>query len=200
MAHIDYFLFPISPFSYLAGNEMEEVAARHNATITYKPFSLMKVFEATGTLPPGQRHESRKNHRLQELMRIAAHKNLPITLQPAHFPTNPVPAMSAIIAAQSAGEGDLAGLVQYYLRACWADEKDIADDDVVKDGLSSCGFDPKLADSGLLTGSETIERNTNEALERHVFGAPTYLVDDQVFWGQDRLTYLAAYLANKTDD
>lgn len=200
MAHIDYFLFPISPFSYLAGDELERVAARHKATITYKPFSLMKIFEATGTPPPGERHPSRQAHRLQELMRVAAHKEMPITLQPAHFPTNPVPAMSAIIAAQSAGGGDLAGLVQYYLRACWADEKDIADDEVVRAGLADCGFDPNLSNSGMLSGSETIERNTQEALERHVFGAPTYLVDDQIFWGQDRLTYLAAYLANKADN
>ena len=103
--------------------------------------------------------------------------------------------MSALIAAQTAGGGDLGGLCFGFLRACWAEDKDIAQDDVIEQLLVANGFDASLVNSGLLTGSETIEKNTNEALERGVFGAPTYLVDDQVFWGQDRLPHLAAYLS-----
>lgn len=194
MAHIDYFLFTISPFTYLAGTRLEEVAKANGATITYKPFGLLKVFEATGTLPPGQRHPSRQAHRLQEIQRIAEMNDMPVNVKPAHWPTNPVPSMSAIIAAQEAGGGDLGGFVHSILRACWAEEKDIADDSVIKPLLEAHGFDAGLVDSGLLTGSETIERNTQEALERGVFGAPTYLLEDQVYWGQDRLTYLDAHL------
>lgn len=197
MANIDYFTFPLSPFAYLAGTRLEEVAAEHGATVTYKPFGLLKVFEATGTLPPGQRHQSRQAHRLQELSRVAKFNEMAINEKPAHWPTNPVPAMSALIAAQTAGGGDLAGLCHGLLKACWAEEKDIASDEVIKAVLEAHGFDAGLADSGLLTGSETIERNTNEALERGVFGAPTYLVDDQVFWGQDRLPHLAQYLSER---
>jgi len=197
MAHIDYFLFPLSPFTYFAGNKLEEIAAKHGATVTYKPFGLLRVFAATGTLPPKDRHPSRQVYRTQELARIAKMVNMPINLKPAHWPTNPVPSMSAIIAAQSAGGGNLGGLVQDILRACWADEKDIAEDAVVKAALEANGFDPSLADSGMLTGSETVERNTNEALERNVFGAPSYVVGEEVFWGQDRLTYLDAYLAEQ---
>jgi len=197
MAHIDYFMFPISPFTYLAGNGLEEVAEKHGATITYKPFGLIQVFGQTGGTPPGDRHPSRQVWRLQELERIGKMNSMPINLKPAHFPTNPVPAMSAIIAAQDAGGGDLGGLCQSLLKACWVEEKNIADDDVITACLSANGFDEGLATSGMLTGSETIERNTNEAVERGVFGAPTYLVDDQVFFGQDRLNYLDAYLAEK---
>lgn len=195
MAHIDYFTFPLSPFAYLAGTGLEDIAQKHGATITYKPFGLIKIFEATGTLPPGQRHPSRQAHRLQELDRVAKFNKMPINPKPAHWPTNPVPAMSALIAAQDAGGGDLAGLCHGLLRACWAEDQNIAEDDVIKSQLLANGFDAGLADSGLLTGSETIERNTNEALERGVFGAPTYLIDDQVFWGQDRLPHLEAYLS-----
>jgi len=194
MANIDYFMFPISPFTYLAGSGLEEIAAKHNATITYKPFGLIRVFAQTGGTPPAERHPSRQAWRLQELERIAKMNKMPINLKPAHFPTNPVPAMSAIIAAQDAGGGDIAGLCQGLLKACWAEEKNIAEDVVIKEALASNGFDEALADTGLLTGSEMVERNTNEAIERGVFGAPTYLIDDQVFFGQDRLTYLDAYL------
>ncbi len=195
MAHIDYFLFAISPFTYLAGTRLEEIAAKHAATITYKPVNLMKIFEETGTPPLPQRHESRKAYRFQELARISKRTGLPINPTPAHFPTNPAPASFAIIAAQAAGGGDLAGLVHGILRGCWAEEKDVADEAVVRDLLAANGFDPELANSGLLSGAETFQRNTDEALKRGVFGSPSYLVNDQVFFGQDRLDYLNDYLS-----
>ncbi|GHA51879.1 2-hydroxychromene-2-carboxylate isomerase [Amylibacter ulvae] len=197
MAHIDYFTFTLSPFAYLAGDGLEQVAKKHGATITYKPMALMSVFEQTGGTPPAQRHESRKNYRMQELMRVSKKLDMKMNFQPAHWPTNPAPSCYAIIAAQEAGGGDVGGLVQSLLRACWAEEKDISQDDVVRACLSANGFDEGLADSGMLTGATIFESNTEEAVQRGVFGAPTYLVDDQVFWGQDRLSYLDDYLAGK---
>lgn len=195
MPHIDYFTFTLSPFAYLAGDQLERVAAKHDATITYKPFALMQIFERTGTPALPDRHESRKSYRLQEMGRIAKMNGLPINKKPAHWPTNPAPSCYAIIAAQNAGGGDVGGLCQSILAACWAQEKDIADDAVLRECLKDNGFDPELANSGLLSGAETFAKNTEEALVRGVFGTPTYLIDDQVFWGQDRLSYLDAYLA-----
>lgn len=198
MTQIDYFMFPLSPFTYLAGDGLEQIATKHGASITYKPFGLMKVFEATGGTPPAQRHESRKAYRMQELARISKHLDVPLTLQPAFFPTNPAPSSYAIIAAQKAGGGDLGGLCQAFLRAVWVEDKDISQDDVVRAALEANGFDPDLADSGMLSGAEEFESNTEEAIQRNVFGAPSYLVDAQVFWGQDRLSYLDEYLSNRS--
>lgn len=196
MKQIDYYLFTLSPFTYLAGNDLEKIAQKHGATLHYKPFQLLKIFEQTGTLPPGQRHPSRQAYRLQELERIAQYRDMPINLKPAHWPTNPAPSCYAIIAAQEAGGGDLGGLVRSILTACWAEDKDIAQDDVVKEALAANGFDTALADHGLLQGAEVFERNTEEALAANVFGAPSYVINDQVFWGQDRLDYLDRYLAS----
>lgn len=195
MAHIDYFTITLSPFAYLAGQGLEEVAKKHGATITYKPFNLMQVFEQTGGTPPAKRHPARQAYRMQELARIAKRNSLPINLKPAHFPSNPAPSCYALIAAQNAGGGDLGGLCHAFLRACWAEDKDLAEDDVVRACLQAYGFDPKLADSGLLSGAQAFEKNTEEALQRNVFGAPSYVVGDQVFWGQDRLSYLDDYLS-----
>jgi 2-hydroxychromene-2-carboxylate isomerase len=195
MAHIDYFTFPISPFAYLASDGLEKVAQKHGATITYKPMALMSVFEQTGGVAPANRHDSRKAYRMQELARVAKFNDMPINLTPAFFPTNPAPACYAIIAAQEAGNGDVGGLVQSLLRACWVEEKDISEDSVVRAALTENGFDAALADSGLLVGAETFAKNTEEAVQRNVFGTPTYVVGDQVFWGQDRLAHLDAYLA-----
>ena len=200
MAQIDYFLSPVSPNVYLAGTRLEEIAARHGATIAYHPVDIAGLFARTGGTPLPERHESRKAYRLQELRRQAAKRGLPITLRPAHFPTNPAPASYAVIAAQQAaarsGQGDLGGLVHALARACWAEERDIAEDAVVRDCLAAAGFDPALADSGLLAGAETYAANLERAVARGVFGVPFYVVaeDDERFWGQDRLEDLDAHL------
>ena len=134
-------------------------------------------------------------HRLQELARISKRQGLPLNMKPQFFPTNPAPSCYAVIAAQNVGGGDLGGLCRSFMGACWAEDQDVADDAVVRRCLQDNGFDPSLADSGLLAGAETFEKNTEEALQRGVFGAPSYVVNDQLFWGQDRLSYLDDYLA-----
>ena len=174
----------------------EEIAARQGATITYKPVQLMRMMAEVGTPTVAERHVSKQRYRLQDIARVARAKGLPVNLQPRHFPTNPVPAAAAIITAQAQGEGDLGRLVHGFLRAVWAEERDIADGEVVRDILLQSGFDPDLADKGLLTAVETLERNTDEALRRSVFGVPSYVVGDEIFWGQDRLPLLEAHLAS----
>ena len=118
--------------------------------------------------------------------------------KPAHFPTNMAPSAYAIIAAQQAGGGDLAGLVAGITRACWEDDKDIAQDDVIRACLSAAGFDADLADKGLLAGAEEYGRNLEEAVRKGAFGAPFFITDgDERFWGEDRLADLGAHLTGK---
>jgi 2-hydroxychromene-2-carboxylate isomerase len=198
MAHIDYFFTPISPFTYLAGLRLEAIAERHGATIAYKPFDIMAAFPRTGGAPPSQRPECRQVYRGQEIRRQAAKLGMPLVPEPAHFPTNAAPASYAIIAAQEAGGGDLGALVHGVLRACWAEEKDIAENEVIRDCLGAAGFHPDLADRGLLAGAETYAANLEEAVSRGVFGSPFYITDgDERFWGQDRLDDLDLHLAGK---
>jgi 2-hydroxychromene-2-carboxylate isomerase len=195
MAVIDYYLSPLSPYGYLAGTELETIAGRRGARVVYRPIQLARVFQAVGTPPVVERHPSRQAYRLADIARVARAQGLPVNLRPAHFPTNPAPASAAIISAQAAGGGDLGGLVHGFLRAVWAEDRDIAEDAVVRDVLAAHGFDPALADRGLLGAMETLERNTDEALRRGVFGAPSYVVGEELFWGQDRLAHLDAHLA-----
>ena len=198
MPHIDYFCAPVSPNVYLAGTRLEAVAARHGATITYKPVDIPGLFARTGGAMVGARHQNRQEYRLQELRRNAALAGLPINLHPAHFPTNAAPASYAVIAAQSAGGGDLGGLMFSLARACWAEEKNIADDEVIRDCLDAAGFDASLADSGLLAGATAYESNLEEAVARGVFGLPFYITDtDERFWGQDRIDQLDRHLSGE---
>lgn len=198
MPHIDYFFATISPFTYLAGTRLEEIAGAAGASITYKPLDIAGLFGRTGGTPPKDRHRSRQEYRLQELRRRAAKAGMKINLKPAFWPTNPAPSSYAIIAAQKAGGGDLGGLVHGLTRACWAEERNIAEDDVIRDCLQAAGFDPALADSGMLAGAEEYAANLEEAVSRGVFGAPFYITDaDERFWGQDRLEDLELHLAGK---
>ena len=198
MPDIDYYFSTLSPFCYLAGTRLEGIAAKHGAVVTYKPFDIMGVFGRTGGTPPKERHPNRNAYRAQELVRQAKKFDLPFNLQPAHWPTNAAPSSYAIIAAQKAGGGDLGALVHSVLRAVWAEEKDIAQDEVVKSCLTAAGFDAGLADSGLLVGAETYAANLEDAVDKGVFGAPFYIVDgDQRFWGQDKLEDLDLHLSGK---
>lgn len=195
MAHIDYFFATISPFTYLAGDRLEAIAARHGATIAYKPLDITALFARTGGTPVAERHPNRQAYRLQELRRLSRSHGLPMTLGPAFFPTNPAPSSYAVIAAGRDGTGDVGLLVRTFLAAVWSEDRNIAEDEVIRDCLSKAGFDPSLADRGLLQGAETYARNLEEAVERGVFGAPSYLVGDELFWGQDRLDDLDTHLA-----
>lgn len=197
MANIDYYFATISPFTYLAGDRLEKIAAAHNAAITYKPLDIMQLFERSGGLPPAKRHPSRNEYRGQELQRWADHMDMPINMKPAHFPVNMAPSSYAVIAAQEAG-GDVGALVQSFLRAVWAEDRDISDDAVIRELLGKNGFDAELADKGLLVGAETYARNLEDAVEAGVFGSPFYIVREtgQKFWGQDRLDFLDRHLAS----
>ncbi|SFD52901.1 2-hydroxychromene-2-carboxylate isomerase [Sulfitobacter brevis] len=197
MTQIDYYFATLSPYCYLAGERLEAVAEKHGATINYKPFDLITAFGRTGGTPPKDRHISRIEYRAQALVREAKKLDMPFNLKPAHWPTNGAPAAYAFIAAQNAGGGDLGKLAQVITRKVWVEEADIAQDDVVRACLTEAGFDPSLADSGMLVGAETYARNLEQAIEAGVFGAPFYIIGDQKFWGQDKIEDVDLYLAGK---
>ncbi len=201
---IDYYFSTLSPFTYLAGLRLEEIAAKHGARISYRPMDVMALFARTGGTPVGERHPSRQAYRLQELARLSKKTGLPINVKPAFFPTNAAPSSYAVIAADQAqregkaDEGDLGALAHGLLRSCWYEEKDIAQDEVIGDCLEAAGFDRGLTLSGLLVGAENYARNTEQAVEAGVFGSPFYICEDgAAFWGQDRLEFLDAHLAGE---
>lgn len=196
MPHIDYYFSTLSPYAYLAGTRLEEIAIKHGAQINYKPLDLPALFLRTGGQLPKDRHPNRMSYRAQELPRQAKKSGLPLNMKPAHWPMNAAPSCYAIIAASNAGGGDMGKLIHAIGRSIWVDDKDVSQDDIVRDCLSEAGFDPALADKDMLTSAETYARNLEEAVNAGAFGAPFYVTDtDQRFWGQDRLDDLDAYLS-----
>ncbi len=107
MPKIDYFFTPLSPYTYLAGGALENIAEKLRASIHYRPVDVVSLFGRTGGVALPDRHPSRLDYRAQDLTRRAAMLDMPFHLKPAHVPTNPAPASNAIIAAQNAGNGNL---------------------------------------------------------------------------------------------
>ena len=197
MAHIAYYFATLSPFTYLSGTRPAEVAKKHGATITYKPLDIMALFGRTGGTPPKDRHPNRQAYRLQDMARRAKLLGQPMNVKPAFWPTNGAPSSYAIIAAQNTG-ADVADLVKAIGAACWADERDISQDDVVRDCLQTTGFDPALADKDMMTSADTFAKNLEDAVGAGAFGAPFFITDSgQCFWGEDRIDDLDAHLAGK---
>lgn len=197
MVQIDYFFATISPFVYLGGAEFQAVAERHGAEVRFLPLDAPALFPRTGGQVLAERHDSRKAYRLQELRRQASKRGLPLNLKPAFFPVNPAPSSYAVIAAARAGGGDLHGLVQGFGRAVWAEDRNIAEDEVVKDILAAHGFDPGIADRGMLMAAEAYAANLEDAVSRGVFGVPFFIAGEERFWGQDRIADLDLHLAGK---
>jgi len=192
---VDYYLSLISPYAYLGGAELERIVAAHGASVRVKPVDYGTIFPKTGGLPLAKRAAARQAYRLVELKRWRAYRNIPLNLHPAHFPANEALAAGAVIAAQRAG-GDPMRLAHGILRAVWAEERDIADPKVLAAILGETGHDAALLDAAARPETTAARAElTEEALARGVFGAPTYVFEDEPFWGQDRLDFLERALA-----
>jgi 2-hydroxychromene-2-carboxylate isomerase len=193
--HIDYFLALQSPYVWFAGRRPWEIAARHGATLALRPLDVAQLFPRTGGKLRAERHPSRIAYSSQDRIRTAARLGLKFDNAPLFGSANPAPAAYALIAAQAAGGGDLAGYVLAIGRALWAEGRDISDDETIRAALAGAGFDPAIADRGLLMAAETYAANLEDAVARGVFGVPFFIAGDQMFWGQDRLDDLDRYLS-----
>ena len=160
----------ISPYAYLGSDRLTAIAQRHNAEVIYKPLDVIALFVRTGGTASKDRHSSRKEYHAQDLVRQATKSGLKFTLQPAHWPVNQAPASSAFIAAQNAGGGDLGNLAHGMIRACWAEERNIAEETVIRECLVEPGFDPDLTETGLLPGAEEYSAKLEQAVEVGAFG------------------------------
>ena len=198
MSKITYFFATISPYTYLAGLRLEGVAKKHGLGIDYRPLDLPALFSRTGGLVPKDRHPNRQAWRLQELVRQSKMVDLPLNIQPAFWPTNMAPSSYAFISAKNHGDGDLGALAHGLTKACWVEEKNIAEADVIADCLRAAGFDASLADKDMMGSAEEYARNLEDAVTMGAFGAPFYITpDDQRFWGQDSIAALDLYLSGQ---
>jgi 2-hydroxychromene-2-carboxylate isomerase len=188
---IDYYICLISPYTYLGDGQLRKIAEKHGAEINFKPINLGLIFPETGGLPLAKRAPARQAYRMQELERWRDFLNVDLNTTPKYFPTNEWPAAGMVISAKQQGL-DCGPLVNAFLSAVWAHELDISDQETIITIANDNGFDgPALFEAASQSEMlETWNRYSEEALESGVFGAPTYIYNGQVFWGQDRLDFL----------
>ena len=194
---IDYYFTPISPFMYLGHDRLVAIARKHGATIAVKPINLGDVFPVSGGLPLSKRAPQRQAYRLVELKRWSQYLNMPINVQPKFFPVNGDLAAAWILAAQEQGIVQALALTGAVGRAIWQDERDVAAESTLMDIAGELGLDGLILARRAAT-AEIVARYkalTQEAIERQVFGAPTYIYRGELFWGQDRLDFLDRALA-----
>lgn len=197
MPAIDYFFTLSSPFAYLGHRAFIDLAAAHGTEVRYRPVALPRVFEHTGGVPLPQRPKARQDYRFVELRRWRDKRGVPLNLRPRHFPTNPTLADRAAIALSEAG-GDPAGYMEAVFRALWAEERDIADRAVLAELLGAAGHDAAaVLEAAESDGIAAIHKaNTDAAIAGCVIGSPTYVLDGEPFWGQDRIDLLAEALTS----
>lgn len=194
---IDYYFTPVSPWAFLGSERFHAIAAKAGAEIAYKPVNFGTIFPASGGLPLAKRAPQRQAYRLVELRRWADHLGIPLNPTPTHFPLADELAALTLIAADEAG-ADLATLTTAFGRALWVDDRNIADRETLCEILERNGASRTLIERA---GSDEIRARrdsyTEQALAAGVFGAPSYVLDDEIYWGQDRLDFLERALAGR---
>jgi 2-hydroxychromene-2-carboxylate isomerase len=193
---IDYYLTLNSPWAYLGSARFAEIARRHGAEVRVKPVNFGEIFPRTGGLPLPKRAPERQAYRLVEMKRWSAFLGIPINLQPAHFPAQEKLAACMVIAAGESG-GDPLALAQAFGRALWEQQRDFGDRATCEAIAAETGHraDELLAAAEAPATAARHEALTEEAVARGVFGSPSYVYRDEIFWGQDRLDFLDRALA-----
>jgi carboxymethylenebutenolidase len=196
--HIDYYASLNSPWTHLGAERIEAMAMASNATLRIYPVDFGAIFAESGGLPLPKRSPQRQAYRLQELARWRDHLNIPIKINPAFFPSSEQLTASCVIALrETGGDRPAIKLAHRILKALWQDEQNPADPATLatliteiglnEEKLIKLGEEPRWADQRMA--------DTKAALTKGVFGAPSYVIGEEIFWGQDRLEFVQRRLA-----
>lgn len=193
MAEVEIWYDVVCPYAYLGSTQIERVASEAGAVVRWEPFLLGGVFAALGVPAnlAGSLPEAKQRHNARDLLRWAEWFGVPLA-PPAAHPRRTVLAMRAILAA---GEGRVPATHALY-RAYWVDGADVSDAHVVRAVLDRAGLDgascvERASDPSI---KDELRRRTDRAIELGVFGAPTFFVRAEMFWGQDRLDFVSRAL------
>ena len=196
---IDYYFAPQSPWTYLGHARFAAIAKSAGATVRVRPVDLGSVYPVSGGLPLGKRAPQRQTYRLVELARYSSHLDVPLHPKPKFFPVTSDDAAKVIIAVDIKDGTDAAmRLCAAVFGAVWAQERNIADPKVLAELVAECDLPEQRNDQSQSQAvQERYEAYTQEAIDIGIFGAPSYVVDGEIFWGQDRLDFVERALSLK---
>lgn len=189
---IDYYFTPQSPWSYLGHARFVELARASRRPVRVRAVDYGRIFPVSGGLPLSRRAPQRQAYRLVELKRFSEHLGIPLHVQPRHFPVDGNPAARLITAvAEADGVQAALALAGAAMAACWAEQRDIASEGTLAELLEETDLPPqRLAAARTPEVQARYDAHTQAAIEAGVFGAPTYVIDGVLYWGQDRLDFV----------
>lgn len=193
---VDYYLAPQSPWTYLGHERLATLLRETGSAVRVLPMDLGRIFPLSGGLPLQKRAPQRQAYRLLELRRFSEALALPLNLEPRFFPVDGNPA-ARLITAVAHHDGDAAAmrLTGAVLAAVWVQERDIADAGTLATLLAETGLDAaRLAQSTQAEVLARYEAQTQAAIDLGLFGSPSYVIGGELFWGQDRLDFVARRL------
>ena len=195
---VDYYCAPQSPWAYLGHQRFQNILKKSGASVSVMPIDLGgKVFPIYGGLPLGQRAPQRQAYRLTELERFSKWLGAPLHLKPTFFPVSGDDAAKLIIAVDMAVGADAAmNISGAILSAVWSQQRNIADEKTLVELLHEQHLPAACLEQTYSQAvHERYESYTQMAIDAGVFGAPSYVLDGEIFWGQDRLDFVERALA-----
>jgi len=196
--HIDYYASLNSPWTHLGAQRIEDYAAKYGAKLRIYPVDFGIIFPASGGFPLPKRSPQRRAYRMMELKRWRDALGIPVNLEPKYFPSDEGLSSSCVIALrETVGDVPAIELAHRVLKAVWEEELNPADPVVLGRLIRTIDLDPQkvLALGADPQWAERRKADTQAALDRGVFGAPSYVIGDEIFWGQDRLDFVERRLA-----
>lgn len=186
--HLEFYFDLVSTYSYLASTQMDALAARTGATVVWKPFLLGAVFKATANQSPIT-NPTKAPHVLKDAMRWADYYGVPFVVPPT-FPFNSIKALRLVLVADRQGKGTAAAKAAF--QRAWGEGKDIGDEAELRVIAERAGLDPSAALAAIEEPAikDALRKNTEDAVARGAFGAPSFFVGDELFWGNDRLMFV----------
>ena len=198
---VEYYYSIASPFSYLALERFLSLVKKYNLEIEEKPLDLVgKIFSNTGGLPVPKRHPSRQKYRLIEIDRVAKKFNVKINKQPKFFPPSD-PHLPAKFVIAACKKGDKLRFGKMCLEYIWSLEKDISDYKILEEICEKLKLNFEEIKNLALSDEIDLKykKNSKDAIDQNVFGAPSYVLENEIFWGQDRLEYLEDAIKKTTN-
>lgn len=198
---VDYYLSIASPWTWLGSARFIALARRHAVRVNVRPVDFGRLLAASGGLPYQQRPPQRASYRQEDLARWRKRLGLPLTLEPAFYPVDREPASRLLVAARALGQDAALDLSHALLRAIWVEDRNIADAAT----LATIARDVGLDATALMASAQdpatyaAWQADTDRAIAAQVFGAPTWIVQGERFWGQDRLDFLEERLAAQAE-
>ncbi|HOB68000.1 2-hydroxychromene-2-carboxylate isomerase [Ottowia sp.] len=193
---VDYYFATQSPWAFLGHDRFVQLLRAGRREVNVLPVDFGRVFPVSGGLPLPKRAPQRQAYRLVELRRFADHLGVAMNIQPKHFPVDGTPSSLLITAvAQHDGMSAALRLAGAVLAACWREERDIANEGTLAELLDETDLPAeRLGQSRQADTQARYAAHTQAAIDAGVFGAPTYVIDGEPFWGQDRLDFVARKL------